>query len=242
MNDSFVHLHVHTEYSLLDGAARIDALVAKSSELGMTALAITDHANLYGAIPFYKACRESGIKPIIGMEAYVIEGNLQDRVRSAPSPFHLVLLAQNDQGYRNLIKLSTIAQTDGLYLLPRINKEILAKHSEGLIALSACRQGEVAKRLLANDFNEAKQAAFWYQSVFGKNSFYLELQDHGTEIERRLNQRLVKLHQETDIPLVVSNNVHYVEQEEAKAHDVLLAIGEGKTIEEPERFRWKSVV
>lgn len=240
MNDSFVHLHVHTEYSLLDGAARIDALVAKSSELGMTALAITDHANLYGAIPFYKACRESGIKPIIGMEAYVIEGNLQDRVRSAPSPFHLVLLAQNDQGYRNLIKLSTIAQTDGLYLLPRINKEILAKHSEGLIALSACRQGEVAKRLLANDFNEAKQAAFWYQSVFGKNSFYLELQDHGTEIERRLNQRLVKLHQETDIPLVVSNNVHYVEQEEAKAHDVLLAIGEGKTIEEPERFRYET--
>ncbi|EJL24060.1 PHP domain-containing protein, partial [Brevibacillus sp. BC25] len=146
---SFVHLHVHTEYSLLDGAARIDELVKRASELGMHALAMTDHANLYGAIPFYKACLEAGIQPIIGMEIYVIEGNLQDRVRNAPPPSHLIVLAENEMGYRNLLKLATIANTDGNYILPRLNKEVLTKHTDGLVALSGCQQGEVAKLLLA---------------------------------------------------------------------------------------------
>ncbi len=237
---SFVHLHVHTEYSLLDGAARIEPLVARAKELGMHALAITDHANLYGAIPFYKACQEAGIKPIIGMEVYVIDGSLQDRVRNAPAPSHLVLLAENEQGYRNLLKLATIAQTEGNYIIPRLNKEALVRHSAGLIALSACREGEVARLLLSGDVAGAKEAALWYQRTYGENNYYLELQDHGLEIERRLNARLVRLSEETGIPLVVTNNVHYIHQSEHATHDILLAIGEGKTVGEDNRFRYES--
>ncbi|WP_312118104.1 DNA polymerase III subunit alpha [Brevibacillus reuszeri] len=237
---SFVHLHVHTEYSLLDGAARIDALVERAATLGMQALAITDHANLYGAVPFYKACLQKGIKPIIGMELYLIEGNLQDRVRNAPAPSHLVVLAENEQGYKNLLKLATIANTDGNYIIPRMNKEVLARHSTGLIALSACREGEVSRLLLAGEAEEAKEKALWYRSTFGLEHFYLELQDHGLEIERRLNMRLFKLSQETGIPLVVTNNVHYLFQEEHQQHDILLAIGEGKTVDEEKRFRYET--
>lgn len=237
---AFVHLHVHTEYSLLDGAARIEQLVARAAELGMQALAITDHANLYGAIPFYKACRRAGIKPIIGMEVYLIEGNLQDRVRNAPQPNHLVLLAENEQGYRSLLQIATIAHTEGDYILPRINKEVLTRHSAGLIALSACREGEVARLLLAGDENGAKEAANWYRQVFGQDNFFLELEDHGLEIERRLNTRLVRLSEETGIPLVVTNNVHYIYQEDYVLHDTLLAIGEGKTVGEENRFRYES--
>ncbi|NNV02880.1 DNA polymerase III subunit alpha [Brevibacillus sp. MCWH] len=236
----FVHLHVHTEYSLLDGAARIEELVRRAAELGMPALAMTDHANLYGAVPFYKACRDVGIKPIIGMEAYVIEGNLQDRVRNAPAPYHLVLLAENDRGYRNLLKLATLANTEGHFILPRLNKEALAHYSEGLIALSACREGEVARLMLAGDSEGARQAALWYQQVFGADRFYLELQDHGLEIERRLNQRLLHLGRETGIPLVATNNVHYVYREQHRQHDILLAIGEGKTVDEENRFRYET--
>ncbi|GAA4711997.1 DNA polymerase III subunit alpha [Brevibacillus fulvus] len=241
MNGSFVHLHTHTEYSLLDGAARIEALVRKTAELGMPALAITDHVNLYGAVPFYKACRAAGVKPILGMEAYILtEGNLQDRIRNAPAPAHLILLAENESGYRNLLKLSSIAHLEGHYLLPRLTKEILRKHSAGLIALSGCLQGEVARSLLAGETEQARLAALEYREIFGDDRFYLELQDHGLERERRLNQRLVELHRETGIPLVATNNVHYVEQSEARLQDLLLAIGEGKTLEEAERFRYET--
>ncbi|MGF9822240.1 PHP domain-containing protein, partial [Brevibacillus agri] len=207
---SFVHLHVHTEYSLLDGAARIEALVARAQELGMSALAITDHANLYGAVPFYKACQAAQIKPIIGMELYVIEGNLQDRVRNAPAPHHLVVLAENETGYRNLLKLATVANTEGNYIIPRVNKEALVRHAEGLIALSGCQHGEVAQLLLAGEAQAALEAALWHRRVFGEANYFLELADHGLESERRLNARLVKLSQETGIPLVATNNVHYV--------------------------------
>jgi len=237
---SFVHLHVHTEYSLLDGAARIEPLVARAKELGMHALAITDHANLYGAIPFYKACLEAGIKPIIGMEAYVIEGNLQDRVRNAPAPSRLILLAENEQGYRNLLKLATIAQTEGNYIIPRLNKEALAAHHSGLIALSACREGEVARLLLAGEVRQATEAALWYRQIYGADRFYLELADHGLEVERRLNARLVHLGEETGIPLVVTNNVHYIARADHASHDILLAIGEGKTVGEENRFRYET--
>ena len=237
---AFVHLHVHTEYSLLDGAARIDQLVARAAEMGMTALAITDHANLYGAIPFYKACKQAGIKPIIGMEIYLTCGNLQDRVRNAPAPSHLVLLAESEEGYRNLLKLATIAHTEGDYILPRVNKEVLARHSKGLIALSACRQGEVSRLLLEGDARGAREAALWYAQLFGPDHFYLELEDHGLEIERRLNTRLVKLSEETGIPLVVTNNVHYVRQQDHIIHDTLLAIGEGKTVGEENRLRYET--
>ncbi|MCM3469189.1 DNA polymerase III subunit alpha [Brevibacillus borstelensis] len=236
----FVHLHVHTEYSLLDGAARVEKLVQRAAELGMKALAVTDHANLYAAVPFYKACKEAGIKPIIGMEVYVIEGNLQDRVRSAPPPSHLVLLAENQEGYANLLKLATIAGTDGHFILPRLNKEALAKHRQGLIALSGCREGEVARALLSGDAEEAKRAALWYRDVYGPQHFYLELQDHGLEIERRLNQRLLRLGHELGLPLVVTNNVHYVYQKQHREHDILLAIGQGKTVDEENRFRYET--
>jgi DNA polymerase-3 subunit alpha len=240
VNTSFVHLHVHTEYSLLDGAARIEALVAKAAALGMTALAMTDHVHLYGAIPFYKACKQAGIKPIIGMEANLIDGDLNDRSRQAAPPFHLILLAENEQGYRNLLRLSSLANLEGYHLLPRINKAALERYSEGLIALSGCQKGEVPSLLLAGDYAGAARAARWYQQVFGKGRFFLELQDHGLEIERRLNQRLLRLHQETGIPLVATNNVHYVEKSEARLHDVLLAIGEGKALDEEGRFRYEA--
>lgn len=238
---SFVHLHVHTEYSLLDSAARIEPLVAKARALGMDALAMTDHANLYGVVPFYKTCRQYGIKPIIGMEIYLIDGNLEDRpARNAVKPSHLVLLAKNESGYKNLLKLCTIANTRGYYVVPRLNKEILRQHADGLIALSGCREGEISRYLLQDQPQEALQAAAWYRSVFGEENFYLELQDHDTEVERRLNQRLIRLAQVADIPLVVTNNVHYVEPTEARAHDVLLAIGEGRAVDEAERFRYET--
>ncbi len=241
VSTSFVHLHVHSEYSLLDSAARIEALVQKASELGMNALAITDHANLYGAIPFYRACKQAGINPIIGMEAYVIDGDLRDRpLRGAPAPFHLVLLAENEQGYRNLLKISSIAQTEGHHLVPRVNKDVLKRHAEGLIALSGCHQGEVARHLLDGDFAAARTAAEWYRDIYGPKNFFLELQDHRTELERRLNQRLMQLHRETGIPLVATNNVHYVEQREVRWHDVLLAIGQGRAVDEENRFRYET--
>lgn len=239
MNPSFVHLHVHTEYSLLDATARIDKLAEKAAALGMPALAMTDHVNLYGAIPFYKACKAVGVKPIIGMEVYVAPGDLSDRSRQAPPPFHLVLLAENERGYRNLLKISSYAFIEGQHLVPRIDKAFLQKHSEGLIGLSGCSKGEVASLLLAGQLEAAKSAALWYQQVFGRGSFFLELQDHGLEQERRLNQRILRLHQETGIPLVATNNVHYVEQQEAQLHDVLLAIGEGKVVDEEGRFRYE---
>jgi len=238
--DSFVHLHIHTEYSLLDSAARIDELVARAAALGMPALAITDHANMYGVIPFYKACRQAGIKPIIGMEIYLIEGSLQDRQRQAPPPFHLVLLAENEQGYGNLLKLATIANTEGHYVLPRLNKETLARHAAGLIALSACREGEVARLLLAGQTEAAREAALWYSRTFGPEHFYLELADHGLESERRLNARLVRLSEETGIPLVATNNVHYVKREDHAVHDILLAIGEGRVVTEENRRRYET--
>lgn len=241
MNTPFVHLHVHTEYSLLDGAARIEELVQKAAQLGMPALAITDHNNMYGAIPFYRACVQAGIKPIIGLEVSVIDGPLEERVsrKSAP-PFHLILLAENMQGYGNLLKLATIAQTEGGHILPRINKTILAKHTQGLIAIADAREGEIARHLLANEMQAAKDAARWYQDHFGPEHFYLELQDHGLEVERRLNQRVVRLHQELAIPLVVTNNVHYINREDYELHDVLLAIKEAKTLDETDRFRYET--
>ncbi|WPS88716.1 DNA polymerase III subunit alpha [Brevibacillus halotolerans] len=241
MTASFVHLHVHSEFSLLDGAARIDQLVQKAAELKMPALAITDHANLYGVIPFYKACLEKGIKPIIGMEIYLIDGDLRDRVtRQTKAPYHLTLLAENEQGYKNLIQLSTIAHTEGYQILPRINQERLKRYANGLIALSGCTEGEINQLLLEGDIEAARQAASWYADVFGPQRFYLELQDHGTEKERRLNQRILRLHETTHIPLVVTNNVHYVEKQEAELHDVLLAIGQGATITDTNRSRYET--
>jgi DNA polymerase-3 subunit alpha len=236
----FVHLHVHTEYSLLDGAARIDKVVEKAHKLGMPAVAITDHGNLYGVIDFYKAARQKGIKPIIGCEVYVApRGRWQKEPGRDDTRFHLVLLAKNMQGYLNLMQLVTAGYLEGFYYKPRVDREILEKYKEGLIALSACQAGEIPRLLLAGEEEKAWQTACWYRDTFGPDNFYLELQEHGLPEQKGLNRKLLELGGETGIPLVVSNDVHYLEQEDARAHDVLLCIQTGKSVEDENRLKFE---
>ncbi|TCS83588.1 DNA polymerase III subunit alpha [Tepidibacillus fermentans] len=236
---NFVHLHVHTEYSLLDGASRIDHLVKKAKSLGMSALAITDHGSMYGVIPFYQACMKEGIKPIIGVEAYITAGHRTDRIsRQEQKIYHLVLLAENETGYKNLMKLVSIAHLEGFYYKPRIDKEVLREYHEGIIALSACLKGEVNDYLLQGQFEKAKEVAIDYQLIFGKGNFYLEIQDHGLPEQKRLFDLIIKLSQETGIPIVATNDVHYVEKEDALIQDVLMTIGTGTTLEDEKRFRF----
>lgn len=233
----FVHLHVHTEYSLLDGAAQIDALVKKAKELGMKALAITDHGNMYGVIPFYKACKKEGIKPVIGCEIYLTPGSRHERVsRQEQKIHHLVLLAKNQTGYQNLMKIISIANLEGFYYKPRVDKEILKQYHEGLIALSACLSGEVNYHLLQNQYEKAKQTAIEYMHIFGEDNFYLEIQNQDLVEQKKINPLLIKLGEETGIPLVVTNDVHYIEKEDAVIQDVLLAIGTGTNINDEKRL------
>ena len=223
----FTHLHVHTEYSLLDGMSRIPLLVQRARELGMDSLAITDHGVMYGAIQFYLAAREAGIKPIIGCEIYIAPGSRFSRDASNKSHYHLVLLAKDETGYRNLIQLTTKAHLEGFYYRPKVDRELLEQHSKGLIALSACPSGEVPGLVRDGRTEEAKQAARWYRQVFG--DFYLEIQRHPiTELER-INQGLIALGTELDIPLVATSDVHYVNKEDASAQDLLLCIGMNTT-------------
>jgi len=237
----FVHLHVHTEYSLLDGACRIKDLVAAAVEQGAEALAITDHGNLYGVIEFYEACRRAGIRPIIGYEAYVAPGRRQDRETvsgNQDAGYHLVLLAENEAGYRNLLALATTASLDGFYYKPRIDKACLAEHAEGLIGLSGCLQGEVPRRLLAGDADGARRTVREYREILGPENFYIELQDHGIPDERRVRPMLVGLARELDVPLVATNDVHYIRAEDTEAHDVLLCINTGKLLSDADRMRY----
>jgi len=237
----FVHLHVHSEYSLLDGAARIEALVLKAKVLGMNALAITDHGNMYGAIPFYKACKKAGIKPIIGCEVYLTTGSRKERIPIQEQKiYHLLLLAKNNVGYENLMKIVTIANLEGFYYKPRADKEVLRSNSEGIIALSSCLSGEVNHLLINQQYEQAKKAALEYQEIFGEDNFYLELQDHDLAEQKQVNTQLSRLSKETGIPLVATNDVHYIEQEDAIIQDVLLAIGTGSTITNNNRLRFPS--
>ncbi|NEU63267.1 DNA polymerase III subunit alpha [Paenibacillus sp. ALJ109b] len=234
---SFVHLHVHSEYSLLDGAARIPDLVNKAADLGMTTLALTDHGVMYGAIPFYKACVERGIKPIIGCEAYMTAGSRKERGSRKDQPIHhLILLAKNMTGYRNLMKLCSIGHLEGFHYKPRIDMESLAAHHEGIICLSACLGGEVPQHLLHGREEEAKRAALRYKHIFGAD-FYLELQDHGLSEQKRVNPQLIRLAAELDIPLVATNDAHYLSEEDAELQDVLICIGTGKTVDDENRLR-----
>jgi DNA-directed DNA polymerase III PolC len=234
---SFVHLHVHSEYSLLDGAARIPDLVDKAADLGMTTLALTDHGVMYGAIPFYKACLERGIKPIIGCEAYMTAGSRKERGSRKDQPiYHLILLAKNMTGYRNLMKLCSIGHLEGFHYKPRIDMESLAAHHEGIICLSACLGGEVPQHLLHGREEEARRAAMRYKNIFGPD-YYLELQDHGLSEQKRVNPQLIKLAAELDIPLVATNDAHYLSEEDAELQDVLICIGTGKTVEDETRLR-----
>ena len=219
----FVHLHVHTEYSLLDGACRIRDLPARIREMGQTAVAITDHGVMYGAIDFYRACKAEGIHPIIGCEVYVARRTRFDKVHEYDAESrHLVLLCKNETGYRNLSYMVSQAFVEGFYIKPRIDLDLLRQHSEGLIALSACLAGEIPKRLVNGDYDGAKEYALTMQEIFGEDNFYLELQDHGIPQQTLVNRDLLRIHQETGIPLVCTNDAHYLRPEDAESHDVLL--------------------
>ena len=236
----FVHLHCHTEYSLLDGAIRTKDLVAKAAACGMPAVAITDHGNLYGAIEFYLAAERTGVRPIIGCEAYVAPNSLRERNASTgkEAAFHLTLLATNAEGYRNLVKLVTAAHLEGFYYKPRIDKDLLASHSRGLIALSGCIKGEINSRLLAGDSAGAERVAGEYREMLGRENFFIELHDHGLEAERRCNPGLVRIARDLDLDLVAANDVHFLEREHHEAHDVMLCIGTGAMVFDEKRMRY----
>ncbi|MBQ8317851.1 MAG: DNA polymerase III subunit alpha [Lachnospiraceae bacterium] len=237
----FTHLHVHTEFSLLDGSAKIKELVARAKELGMKALAITDHGVMYGAINFYKACKEAGIKPIIGCEVYVAPGSRFDRevVKGEGRYNHLVLLAKDNEGYHNLCKIVSAGFVDGFYYKPRVDMEILRQYSKGVIALSACLAGEVATNLRHNNYDGAKEAALRHLDIFGEGNYYLELQDHGMPEQQTVNVGVMRLSKETGIPMVATNDSHYILEEDAEAHDVLLCIQTGKLLKDEDRMRYE---
>ncbi len=239
----FTHLHVHSHYSLLDGTAKIDDLLDYVKELGMDSVALTDHGVMYGAVEFFKKAKAKGIKPIIGVEIYVSpESHLLKRAGIDIKRYHLILLAKNEIGYKNLVKLVTKAHLDGYYYKPRIDNELLAEHAEGLIALSACVQGQIPRLLLAGKTQEAEELAQKYQKLFGKDSFYLELQHH-PEIEDQVkaNERLIELSKKFDIPLVATNDIHYLRKEDAEAQDILMLINTGSDANDPERLSLKGI-
>jgi len=234
----FVHLHNHSEYSLLDGASRIDRMIDRALELRMPALALTDHGNMFGVIEFYASAMEKGLKPIIGLEAYVDPRSHTERPQGKPwDTHHLLLLAKNAEGYANLMRLSTISYLEGLYYRPRIDKELLRRHHEGLIATTACLRGEPAQHIIAGDFGAAREAAIGLAEIFGDGNFYLEVQNHGLPEEEAVRRGYARLSEELGIPLVAANDCHYLTREAAQAHDVLLCIQTSKEIDDPDRLR-----
>ncbi len=237
---SFVHLHNHTEYSLLDGCCRIPALVKRVKELGQTAVAITDHGNMYGVIDFYRACKAEGIHPVIGCEVYVAPRTRFDRVHELDSQArHLILLCKNEVGYRNLSHMVSQSYTEGFYIKPRIDLELLRTRAEGLICLSACLAGELPRRIRNGDYEGAKAHAMEMDALFGRGSYYLELQDHGLEADPAVIAGLVRIHEETGIPLVCTNDAHYIEKKDARTQDILMCIQTGKTEDDPNRMRFE---
>jgi DNA polymerase-3 subunit alpha len=238
----FVHLHTHTEYSLLDGASRIDAIVARAAEDGMPALAITDHGAMFGALGFYEAGLAAGVKPIIGVEAYVAPSSRFERApgESEEKYRHLTILARDERGYRNLLRLVTDAHLEGFYHRPRIDKELLAERAEGLIGLSGCLASEIAQHLLAGQEGKANEAASTYADIFGPGNFFVELQDHGLAEQRQILPKQVELARRTGLPLVATNDLHYTERADAKPHDVLLCIQQQKVQTDTNRLRFDS--
>src|SRR5699024_7408896 len=234
----FVHLHVHTEYSLLDGANRIKDLVSKTKELGMDAIAITDHGNMFGVVDFYKEAKKQGINPILGSEVYVSKGAYTEKNPKKKEQYHLVLLAKNNKGYLNLMKIVSEGYINGFYYKTRVDYNVLERNSEGIIALSACLGGEVQKKLLNGDYSGAKVSATKYKEIFGEDNYFLELQDHGLREQKLVNQELINLSKALNIPLVATNDVHYLKQEDALVHDVLLCVQTGKTVDEEDRMKF----
>ncbi len=241
MKKDFTHLHVHTEYSLLDGFSRLDKLISRAKELGMESIAITDHGCMFGAVDFYKKAKKAGVKPIIGCEVYTASRGLRDKDPNYDKRYgHLVLLAQNMTGYKNLIKLVSTSYVEGFYYKPRVDIEELKKHSEGIIALSACLAGDVSNNILNRNYEKAKEFALLYRDIFGEGNFYLEIQDHNIPEQKEVNASIVKLSRETNIPLVATNDLHYVNKSDAKTHDVLMCIQMGKTLNDPSRMKFGS--
>jgi len=235
----FVHLHVHTQYSLLDGAIRLDRLIERTRQFGMEAVAVTDHGTMFGALDFYLQATKAGIRPIIGCECYVAPRRLTDKSQlDYRGLSHLILLAENQEGYRNLCHLASIAQLEGFYYKPRIDKELLQAHAGGLIALSACLHGELATCILENRPGDADRAARFYQALFGENNFFLEVQNNGIDDQERVNAALCDMSRRLSIPLVASNDCHYLDREDVRAHELLLCVQTGKTIHDPDRFRF----
>ncbi|MFQ6046290.1 MAG: DNA polymerase III subunit alpha, partial [Gemmatimonadales bacterium] len=238
---SFVHLHTHSEYSLLDGANRIPDLVRRVTELGMDSLAITDHGNLHAAWTFYEHAKAAGIRPILGFEAYLAFGSRHDRRRPTDTPAqysHLVLLARNRTGYKHLSKLTSIGYLEGYYRRPRIDREVLERFSEGLVCLAACLSGEIALWLRQGNYEQAKNSAEWFARTFGTEGFWLEVQDHGIRDEKVVQEGMFRLAEELGLPVVATNDAHYLERADHEAHDCLLAIGTGKDLDDPNRFRF----
>ena len=236
---TFVHLHNHTQYSLLDGACRVDRMIKLAKEYKMPAVAITDHGNLYGAIDFYLAAKKEGLKPIIGMEAYIINGELDDEHSKYDPRYHLILLARDYAGYKNLIKLSSISFIDGFYYKPRISKSILKNYNEGLICLSGCIKGEIASLIAQHKMKEARETIEWYQSVF-QERYFIEIQNHGLEEEKSVMPALISLAKEMSQPMVLTNDCHYLHKEDSEAHDILLCIQTGKSLNDPNRMRYET--
>jgi DNA polymerase-3 subunit alpha len=239
--NKFTHLHLHTEYSLLDGACRIKELIKRAKELNMNSLAITDHGSMYGVIEFYKQAKKEGIKPILGFEAYISPRKMTDKdPQKDKNQYHLVLLAENEEGWQNIIKLCSIGFVEGYYYKPRIDHETLRKYKNGIIALSACLAGEVQSYLLEDNYDEALKTALLYKDIFGENNFFLEMQDHGMEEQKAVNNSLIKISKATGLKLVATNDVHYINKEDAYFHDVLLCIQIQKTIADEDRMKFPS--
>ena len=238
---SFVHLHTHTEYSLLDGSNKITEYVKRVKELGMNSAAITDHGVMYGVIDFYKAAKAAGIKPVLGCEVYVAPGSRFDREPGVRDEryFHLILLAENNTGYQNLIKIVSRGFTEGFYYKPRVDVEILERYHEGIIALSACLAGEIPRALERGDYEGAKAVALRYEQIFGKGNFFLELQDHGIPAQKTVNMDLLRMSQETGIELVCTNDCHYTYASDEKSHDVLLCIQTQAKVSDTDRMRYE---
>ncbi|MFG6395272.1 MAG: DNA polymerase III subunit alpha [Lachnospiraceae bacterium] len=237
----FVHLHVHTEYSLLDGSCKIKEIAQRAKELGMEHLAITDHGNMYGVIDFYRAAKEAGINPVIGCEVYVAKGSRFDKeiLKGEGRYNHLVLLAENNTGYANLMKIVSRGFTEGFYYKPRVDYELLEKYHEGIIALSACLAGAVSSAVLYSSYEDAKKEVLKLEKIFGKDNFFLELQDHGIPQQKTVNQALLRISSETGIKLVATNDVHYIMAEDAEAHDILLCIQTQKKVQDTDRMRYE---
>ena len=235
-HSDFVHLHNHSDYSLLDGASPIAGMVRRAAELAMPALALTDHGSMFGAVEFYQEARKAGVKPLVGMEAYVTRGRLTDR-GGGDTAHHLVLLARDERGFRNLMRLSSLAWLEGFYYKPRVDHDVLAAHAAGLLALSACPKGEVATDLLAGDEARALETAGLYRDMFGADHYFLEIQNHGLEIEDRIRAGVVALAARTGIPLVATNDCHYLDPSHDEAQDVLLCIQTGRTVADEKRMK-----